>query len=627
MRLHKVTKEPQNAKVTKEPQDGKVTKEPQNAKVTKEPQDGKVTKEPQNAKVTKEPQNAKVTKEPQNAKVTKEPQDGKVTKEPQNAKVTKEPQDGKVTKEPQNAKVTKEPQNAKVTKEPQNAKVTKEPQNAKVTKEPQNAKVTKEPQNGKVTKEPQNAKVTKEPQDGKVTKEPQNAKVTKEPQNAKVTKEPQDGKVTKEPQNAKVTKEPQNAKVTKEPQDGKVTKEPQNAKVTKEPQNAKVTKEPQDGKVTKEPQNAKVTKEPQDGKVTKEPRNGKVTKEPRNGKVTKEPQNGKVTKEPQDGEESMDLNLDLDLEIGDTVAVAYEPDDGWFIGEPRKTPPTHPTPGSSKQPDGSTGAKKTDLELSELSNSFVEGELRGLDYFDPFFGIDGGRMPTPPLSSSRAPMEAEESEGSTSPDTLLANMAQTSPDPAKDTHYVESFNNALLIYHDKRVAFGKEAYLMRINLADLDWLSAVELHGRDRIQTVPGTVQDTLAGVQLRTRQLGTKTESAVQGLDQRVPLTVELLLNLYNIIFLDDYSAASEFQLQYEKKLNQEEKANNVTCPMLPTVAADPSQPARMVYDAVAVQEENVDHVPNFNSVRAQLERCRAALVPPIPYDVEDVVIPDEWA
>eukprot|EP00058_Branchiostoma_floridae_P022029 XP_002607519.1 hypothetical protein BRAFLDRAFT_69950 [Branchiostoma floridae] len=35
-----------------------------------------------------------------------------------------------------------------------------------------------------------------------------------------------------------------------------------------------------------------------------------------------------------------------------------------------------------------------------------------------------------------------------------------------------------------------------------------------------------------------------------------------------------------------------------------DPSQPARMVYDAVAVQEENVDHVPNFNYVRAQLER-----------------------
>eukprot|EP00058_Branchiostoma_floridae_P012294 XP_002597782.1 hypothetical protein BRAFLDRAFT_77314 [Branchiostoma floridae] len=48
------------------------------------------------------------------------------------------------------------------------------------------------------------------------------------------------------------------------------------------------------------------------------------------------------------------------------------------------------------------------------------------------------------------------------------------------------------------------------------------------------------------------------------------------------------------------------------------------MVYDAVAVQEENSDHVPNFNYVRAQLERrCPC---PSNPYEVEDVVIPEEW-
>eukprot|EP00058_Branchiostoma_floridae_P016159 XP_002601647.1 hypothetical protein BRAFLDRAFT_85768 [Branchiostoma floridae] len=45
---------------------------------------------------------------------------------------------------------------------------------------------------------------------------------------------------------------------------------------------------------------------------------------------------------------------------------------------------------------------------------------------------------------------------------------------AKDTHYVESFNNALLVYHDKRIAFGKEAYLLRINLAILDWNENVD---------------------------------------------------------------------------------------------------------------------------------------------------------
>ena len=38
-----------------------------------------------------------------------------------------------------------------------------------------------------------------------------------------------------------------------------------------------------------------------------------------------------------------------------------------------------------------------------------------------------------------------------------------------DTHYVESFNNALLQYVDKRIVFGKEVYVTRINLAILDW--------------------------------------------------------------------------------------------------------------------------------------------------------------
>ncbi|CAH1242440.1 Hypp6706 [Branchiostoma lanceolatum] len=39
----------------------------------------------------------------------------------------------------------------------------------------------------------------------------------------------------------------------------------------------------------------------------------------------------------------------------------------------------------------------------------------------------------------------------------------------KDTHYVESFNNAMLVYHDKRINFGKRHYMLRVNLAILDW--------------------------------------------------------------------------------------------------------------------------------------------------------------
>ncbi len=43
-----------------------------------------------------------------------------------------------------------------------------------------------------------------------------------------------------------------------------------------------------------------------------------------------------------------------------------------------------------------------------------------------------------------------------------------------DTHYVESYNNALLQYHDKRICFGKENYLLRTNLAILDWNEHVD---------------------------------------------------------------------------------------------------------------------------------------------------------
>ncbi|KAI8493074.1 Orexin receptor type 2 [Branchiostoma belcheri] len=39
---------------------------------------------------------------------------------------------------------------------------------------------------------------------------------------------------------------------------------------------------------------------------------------------------------------------------------------------------------------------------------------------------------------------------------------------AKDTHCVKSFNNAMLVYHDKRISFGRTNYLLRVNLAILD---------------------------------------------------------------------------------------------------------------------------------------------------------------
>jgi hypothetical protein len=38
-----------------------------------------------------------------------------------------------------------------------------------------------------------------------------------------------------------------------------------------------------------------------------------------------------------------------------------------------------------------------------------------------------------------------------------------------DTYYVESFNNVLLQYHDKRIHFSQEVCQLRTNLAVLDW--------------------------------------------------------------------------------------------------------------------------------------------------------------
>ncbi|KAI8517573.1 hypothetical protein Bbelb_035900 [Branchiostoma belcheri] len=40
---------------------------------------------------------------------------------------------------------------------------------------------------------------------------------------------------------------------------------------------------------------------------------------------------------------------------------------------------------------------------------------------------------------------------------------------AKDTHYCESYNNAVLVYVDKRVCYQHDIYKMTMNLATLDW--------------------------------------------------------------------------------------------------------------------------------------------------------------
>ena len=40
----------------------------------------------------------------------------------------------------------------------------------------------------------------------------------------------------------------------------------------------------------------------------------------------------------------------------------------------------------------------------------------------------------------------------------------------RDTYYIESFHNCLLIYVPKRIHFGDKVYNMRVNIACLDWV-------------------------------------------------------------------------------------------------------------------------------------------------------------
>jgi hypothetical protein len=70
----------------------------------------------------------------------------------------------------------------------------------------------------------------------------------------------------------------------------------------------------------------------------------------------------------------------------------------------------------------------------------------------------------------------------------------------RDTHYVESFNNALLQYHDKRIVFGPETYKLRMDLAIIDWNEHV-----DR----PLTSRRYLTEISAPRRQLGPPVHTA----------------------------------------------------------------------------------------------------------------------
>jgi hypothetical protein len=55
---------------------------------------------------------------------------------------------------------------------------------------------------------------------------------------------------------------------------------------------------------------------------------------------------------------------------------------------------------------------------------------------------------------------------------------------AYSTYYVESFNNTCLIYQDKRIHYGNTMYILRIQLAILDWNEHVDRPFTSRSQSM-----------------------------------------------------------------------------------------------------------------------------------------------
>lgn len=60
-----------------------------------------------------------------------------------------------------------------------------------------------------------------------------------------------------------------------------------------------------------------------------------------------------------------------------------------------------------------------------------------------------------------------------------------------------------------------------------------------------------------------------------------------------------------------------------------DPSRPIKRIYNEVVAGNYNDvddDNIPSYEKLKSSLKRTRAHLLPPIPDDVEDVRIEDEW-
>ena len=73
--------------------------------------------------------------------------------------------------------------------------------------------------------------------------------------------------------------------------------------------------------------------------------------------------------------------------------------------------------------------------------------------------------------------------------------------------------------------------------------------------------------------------------------------------------------------------RSNQIITRLQDAVVSDPTRPISRTYRHV-LRHMDVDEeaIPQFHNVRSTLQRARAALLPPIPHEIDEVVIEGDW-
>jgi len=97
------------------------------------------------------------------------------------------------------------------------------------------------------------------------------------------------------------------------------------------------------------------------------------------------------------------------------------------------------------------------------------------------------------------------------------------------------------------------------------------------------------------------------------------LIIYFYLFQLVDHDHAADEAVISAGKVFNA----------MKDTIKEDPTLPIKRAYNRTIHQrldDEEDEELPDFSRLRTRLQRVRASMLPPLPHDIHDVVIQNEW-